>query len=349
MSKYLNKRTSALTPYVPGEQPKDKKYIKLNTNESPYPPSIKALEAMRSAANDDLRLYPDPDCEELKQTIATSYDVGPQNVFVGNGSDEILAFAFQAFFEPGCKIRFPKITYSFYPVYAELYGIAFETIPLDEEFNIPVGKFFSSEGGVVIPNPNAPTSVALSINEIEKIVSENSEVVVIIDEAYVDFGAESAVSLISKYQNLLVVQTLSKSRSLAGLRVGFAIGSSELIEGLEKIKNSFNSYTLDRIALAGAVASIKDFEYNMTVQKKIIDTREWVVCELDKLGFKQTVSKANFLFVSPPDGDAKKLFERLRKEGVLTRYFANIPNWLRITVGTDAQMKEMLRVIERSC
>lgn len=347
MCRFLNKRTEAMTPYVPGEQPKDKKYIKLNTNESPYPPSEAAIEAIKAATNSDLRLYPDPDCMELKETISDVYGISVKNVFVGNGSDEVLAMAFQAFFESDRAILFPELTYSFYPVYAELYGLNYEVVPLDDKFNIPIEKFYGAKGGVIIPNPNAPTGVALPLCDLEKIISETSEVVVIIDEAYVDFGAESAVGLISKYPNLLVVQTLSKSRGLAGLRVGYAIGSPELIFGLEKIKNSFNSYTLDRIALAGAVASIKDIEYNRKIQKKIIATRDMTALRLADMGFKITDSKANFLFVSPPDGNASKLFNKLRDEGILVRYFSKTPEWLRITVGTDEQMIAMLSVIEK--
>jgi len=342
MSKFYNRRTNELTPYVPGEQPKDKKYIKLNTNESPYPPSDKVLDAMRRAINGDLRLYPDPDCVELKKAIAAAYDVAPENVFVGNGSDEILAFAFQTFFEAEKPVRFPELTYSFYPVYAQLYGLAFETVPLNELLEIRCEDFFNSKGGVIIPNPNAPTSVAISLADVEEILKKNLDVVVIIDEAYVDFGAESAVQLVQRYQNLLVVQTLSKSRALAGLRVGYAIGAVDLIAGLEKVKNSFNSYTMDRVALSGAVASIQDFEYNRTIQNKIVLTREMTSKALQEIGFKVTEAKANFLFVSPPDSDAKKLFDRLREKGILVRYFAKTPQWLRITIGTDEEMDALI-------
>ena len=347
MSKFYNNRTKELTPYVPGEQPKDKNYLKLNTNESPYPPSPAALEAINLVTNADLRLYPDPDCMQLKGAICEAYGVLVENIFVGNGSDEVLAIAFQTFFEAEKTVLFPALTYSFYPVYAQLYGLNYETIQLDENFNIPVEKFFSSKGGVIIPNPNAPTSVALPLSKIEKIISNNADVVVIIDEAYVDFGSESAVGLTVKYPNLLVVQTLSKSRGLAGLRVGYAIGSSELISGLEKVKNSFNSYTLDRIALAGAVASIKDIEYNRKIQKKIIATRDWSATRFAQLGFKMTDAKANFLFVSPPDGNAPKMLNELRDRGILVRYFSKTPKWLRITVGTDEQMLTLLSVVEQ--
>ena len=347
MSRFYNKRTLALTPYVPGEQPKDKSYIKLNTNESPFPPSPLALEAMRNAIGPDLRLYPDPNCTELKEAIASEYGVGVDQVFVGNGSDEILAFAFQAFFDPEKPILMPEITYSFYPVYAELFGLTYITNKLDDNFNINSEEYLTQNGGVVIPNPNAPTSVALPLSEIEKIVTGNPEVVVIIDEAYIDFGAETAVGLVAKYPNLLVVQTLSKARGLAGLRVGYAIASAELIEGLEKIKNSFNSYTLDRIAIAGAVASIKDTSYNSKVQSQIIATREDTVAQLKDMGFRVTDCKANFIFASPPDGNAQQLFKDLRANGILVRYFTKTPNWLRITVGTDEEMDALIKELKR--
>ena len=346
MSRFYNRRTNGLTPYVPGEQPKDQKYIKLNTNESPYPPSEAVLEAMRDAVNEDLRLYPDPDCLALKSTLAEAYDVSIENIFVGNGSDEILAFAFQAFFEAERAVRFPELTYSFYPVYAQLYGLTYELISLSETFEIPVERFFNSKGGVIIPNPNAPTSVALALAEVERIVQRNADVVVIIDEAYVDFGAESAVALVGKYPNLLVIQTFSKARALAGLRVGYAIGAPELIAGLEKVKNSFNSYTLDRIALAGAVASIKDFEYNRTIQNKIVSTRERAAKAFGDMGFRVTAAKANFIFVSPPGGNAKQLFDGLRSRGILVRYFTKTPEWLRISIGTDEEMDQLVRATQ---
>jgi len=249
MNKYWSDVLKRLEPYVPGEQPKDKKYIKLNTNENPYPPSPRAIEAIRQAADERLRLYPDPDCDELKHVLAENLGVKKEQVFVGNGSDEVLAFSFAAFFNPGEPILFPDITYTFYPVYCQLYGIDYRTIPLDADFNIPVEGFLQDNGGIIFANPNAPTGKFMDLASVEKIVKENIERVVVIDEAYVDFGGQSAVKLIDKYPNLLVIKTLSKSHSLAGLRIGFALGNAGLIEGLDRVKNSFNSYTIDRIAL----------------------------------------------------------------------------------------------------
>jgi len=246
MSRFWSTTASSTDPYVPGEQPQKQNIIKLNTNENPYPPSPKVLTAIREGVNESLRLYPSPTADDLRRTAGEFFGLSPNQVFVGNGSDEVLAFAFQAFFEPGETILFPDITYSFYPVYAKLYDLNYETVPLNEDFSVPVEKFLNAPGGVIFPNPNAPTGLGLSLAQVEYIVNHNRDRVVIVDEAYVDFGGQSAVPLIQKYQNLLVIQTLSKSRSLAGLRVGFALGQEHLIEGLNRIKNSFNSYTLDR-------------------------------------------------------------------------------------------------------
>ncbi|HHY24619.1 MAG TPA: histidinol-phosphate transaminase [Clostridiaceae bacterium] len=252
MSRYWSDIVSKLEPYVPGEQPKDKKYIKLNTNENPYPPSPKVLEAIKNACNSDIRLYPDPECDILRKTIAEYFNLEKEQVFVGNGSDELLAFSFMAFFNPGKPIFFPDITYSFYPVYSQIFNIDYKLVELDEEFSVPVDKFLEKNGGIILPNPNAPTGKFLPIESIEIILSGNPDSVVIIDEAYIDFGGESASRLINEFPNLLVIQTLSKSRSLAGLRLGFALGNKKLTEGLDRVKNSFNSYTIDRLALAGA-------------------------------------------------------------------------------------------------
>jgi len=336
-----------LEPYVPGEQPKDKKYIKLNTNENPYPPSPKAIEAMHAAVNEDLRLYPDPNCGDLIELLASKNQLDPKQVFVGNGSDEILAFAFASFFDPSKTVLFPDITYSFYKVYAKFFNIRPTLIPIDEEFNIDVSQYKGEHGGIIIPNPNAPTAIMLTLSEIRKLLEQNSEAVVIIDEAYVDFGGESAVTLVNEYPNLLVIQTLSKSRSLAGLRVGFAFGHADLIEGLNRTKNSFNSYTLDRVALAGAVASIDDTAYFEETNQKVIATRERVIAELKKSQFIVTPSKANFVFISHPDADAKQLFEQLRDLGILVRYFASprIDQYLRVSIGTDQEMDAFLKAI----
>lgn len=349
MSKYWSPLTASLEPYVPGEQPKDKTYIKLNTNENPYPPSPNAIAAMKAVINEDLRLYPDPNSEMLIQALAKQNGLSPKQVFVGNGSDEILAFAFASFFDPSKPVLFPDITYSFYKVYAKFYGITPKLIPLDEQFLLDVNQFKGEHGGIIIPNPNAPTAIPMPLADVKVLLDNNPDQVVIIDEAYVDFGAESAIALVSSYPNLLVIQTLSKSRSLAGLRVGYAFGSEELIEGLNRTKNSFNSYTIDRVALAGAVAAIEDQAYFQATTEKVVATRERVVSKLQTLGFIVTPSKANFVFISHPTIAAKQLFEQLREQGVLVRYFASprIDRFLRVSIGTDEEMKVFLEVIER--
>jgi histidinol-phosphate aminotransferase len=349
MSKYWSEITASLVPYVPGEQPKDKKYIKLNTNENPYPPSPKVLKAIQEAANADLRLYPDPTCDALIHTIADYYGFSKKQVFVGNGSDEILAFAFVGFFSPSKPILFPDISYSFYKVYAKLYGIPYELVPLDDQFDIPVDRFHSSLGGVVIPNPNAPTAKYMPLDSVRTILENNKDQVVIMDEAYIDFGGESAVKLIGEFPNLLVVQTLSKSRSLAGLRVGFAFGSEELIDGLNRIKNSFNSYTLDRLALSGAIAAFEDQAYFEEITAKVIQTREATANRLRQLEFHVVESKANFVFISHPKLYAKQIFQELREKGILVRYFEQprIDNYLRVSIGTDAEMDELLHALNQ--
>lgn len=349
MSKFWSPLTASLEPYVPGEQPKDKAYIKLNTNENPYPPSPKALTAMQAAINEDLRLYPDPNCEELIAALAKRQGLSAKQVFVGNGSDEILAFAFASFFDPAKPVLFPDITYSFYKVYAKFYGITPKLIPLNESFEINVEQYEGDHGGIIIPNPNAPTAIALPLADVRALAERNADQVVIIDEAYVDFGAESAATLINEYPNLLVIQTLSKSRSLAGLRVGFAFGSEELIEGLNRTKNSFNSYTLDRVALAGAVASIEDEQYFMETAAKVNATRERVSKRLAEIGFHVTPSKANFVFIAHSSIPAAQLFVQLREQGVLVRYFNSprIDNYLRVSIGTDQEMDTFLSVIEQ--
>jgi len=348
LSKYWSKRALGLEPYIPGEQPKDKKYIKRNTNENPYPPSPKVLAAIKAAANDSLKLYPDPEGEELRSTIADYYGLKKEEVFVGNGSDEILAFAFMAFFDPGRPILFPDITYSFYPVYAKLCNLNYEQIALNPDFSLPVNQFFRENGGIIFPNPNAPTGRAVTLNEIEEILRYNGNSVVIIDEAYIDFGGTSSIRLISQYPNLLVVQTLSKSRSLAGLRVGYALGNENLIGALNTIKNSFNSYTLDRLALAGAKEAIKDEEYFQQIRKKIMATRKEVSDELLKLGFKVVPSQANFVFISHPIFPAQKIFQQLKERAVLVRYFkqSRIDNYLRVSIGSDEEMKIFLQRIK---
>lgn len=340
MSQYWSKLTASLVPYVPGEQPKDQSYIKLNTNENPYPPSPAVIAAIQAAAGDDLRLYPDPTSEKLREAVAQYYNLSSNQVFVGNGSDEILAFAFQGFFSPDKPILFPDITYTFYPVYAQLYGLQVETIAVDEQFTVDPERFNIPNGGVIIPNPNAPTTRYLSLDSIRVILDANRDQVVILDEAYIDFGGESAVQLIPEYSNLLVVQTLSKSRSLAGLRVGMAMGHVDLIEGLNRIKNSFNSYTVDRLAVAGAVAAIEDQAYFEEITRKVINTRERISESLRQLGFTVIESKANFLFISHPSTSAQFLMDQLKLQGILVRYFnkPRIDKYLRVSIGTDEEM-----------
>ena len=348
MSKYWNELVKNIKPYVPGEQPRDQKYIKLNTNENPYPPSPKVLEAIKKATDESLRLYPDPGCHELRMTLADYHGLKKEQVFVGNGSDEILAFAFMAFFDSQKPILFPDITYTFYPVYAELFRIKYQVVPLDGAFNIPEELFFADNGGIVISNPKAPTAKFITLEAIENILRRNMEKVVMIDEAYIDFGGESAVKLIEKYKNLLVIQTLSKSRALAGLRVGFALGDEELIEGLERVKNSFNSYTLDRLALAGAKAAIEDEEYFQATRLKVINTRERFSAGLIKIGFEVLESKANFVFISHPRILAVEIFNKLREKGILVRHFnkPRIDNYLRVSIGTEEEMDIVLEAVK---
>ncbi|EKQ57419.1 MULTISPECIES: histidinol-phosphate transaminase [unclassified Clostridium] len=344
MSKYWSEITKNIEPYVPGEQPKDRKYIKLNTNENPYPPSSKVIEAIKQAAEENLQLYPDPNCDDLRSTVADYYNLSPNQIFVGNGSDEVLAFSFMAFFNRNNPILFPDITYSFYEVYVKLFNLKKVLIPVDDNFDFSVESFCTANGGVVIANPNAPTTKYLSVESLRKVIEYNLESVVIIDEAYVDFGGESMIKFINNYPNLLIIQTLSKSRALAGLRVGFAFGHKDLIEGLNRIKNSINSYTLDRLSLAGAKASFEDDAYFQSIGLKVIDTREKVIPNLKKLGFKVLESKANFLFVSHNTIEAKILFKELRNNGILVRYFnkPKIDNYLRISIGTQEEMEVLL-------
>ena len=335
-------------PYVPGEQVEQKDIIKLNTNENPYPPSPKVIAAIQQEMGRSLQLYPSPTATELRETIGRQYGLSADEVFVGNGSDEVLAFSFMAFFEPGKTIRFPDVTYSFYPVYAKLFDIPYEEVPLNKDFTLPVDKYFQSEGGVILPNPNAPTSIYAELEHIEEIVKNNPDQVVIIDEAYIDFASKSATELIRKYDNVLVVQTTSKSRSLAGLRVGFAMGASSLIDALIRIKDSFNSYTLDRLALVGAQAAFEDEAYFAETTQKIIATREKMSETLRQLDFNVLPSQANFLFVSHKSVPAEFIYNELKKEGLLVRYFnkSGIDNYLRITIGTDQQMERLVRKLK---
>ncbi|MDD4169616.1 MAG: histidinol-phosphate transaminase [Desulfotomaculaceae bacterium] len=348
MSKFWSKLIRGLDPYVPGEQPKDRKYIKLNTNENPYPPSPAVLEAIREYTGKDLRLYPDPNGDILKTTVAGYFRVKKKNVFVGNGSDEVLAFAFITFFKQQKPILYPDITYSFYPVYSKFFEIKANPIPLTGDFRINLADYPVDNGGIIFPNPNAPTGRFLPVEQIESLLKQNTLSVVIVDEAYVDFGGKSCISLIENYPNLLVIQTLSKARSLAGMRIGYAIGSPELIDGLERAKNCFNSYTLDRLALVAATAAINDRVYFETTCRAIIATREWLIAELEKLDFEVVPSTANFIFIRHRNRKAEELFSALRQRGVLVRYFKlpRIDNHLRVTIGTDDEMQEFIRQLQ---
>lgn len=347
--KYWSRLAKGLDPYVPGEQPKDRKYIKLNTNENPYGPSPKVLEALKEAADDALKLYPDPACTALVEKAAEYYGVDNSMIFPGNGSDEILAFAFMAFFDPGKSILFPDITYSFYPVYAKLFNIDYTLVETTENFDIPVEKLYGSEGGVVLANPNAPTGKFLDLDKIELVLMNNKESVVIVDEAYIDFGGETVVGLVKKYPNLLVVHTFSKSRALAGIRLGFAIGDPGLVKALDSVKNSFNSYTIDRLSMAAGIAAFEDVEYFEDKRKKVIATREWTSRELIKLGFKVFDSASNFIFVTHETAKALDLFMKLRENGILVRYFKQprIDNHLRITIGTDQEMEKLIETFKK--
>ncbi|MCU4481062.1 histidinol-phosphate transaminase [Acinetobacter ursingii] len=340
-----------LEPYTPGEQPKIQNLLKLNTNENPYPPSPKVVEAVQAVLThqaDALRLYPDPDATQLKQAIATQQNVSVDQVFVGNGSDEVLAHIFKAFFIQDQPILYPDITYSFYPVYSQFFGVKTQQIPLNDDFEIVLDDYHQANGGIIITNPNAPTSIALSLQQIEQILQANPDRVVVIDEAYVDFGAETAVGLVEQYDNLVVCQTTSKSRSLAGLRVGFAIAQAHLIAALEAVKNSFNSYPMDRFAIAAAVASFEDQAYFEAKCQKVIQSRDKLVEELKEIDFKVLPSKANFIFVTHPARDAAELATQLREQGVLVRYFnkPRIDQYLRITIGTDQQNQRLVETLK---
>jgi histidinol-phosphate aminotransferase len=332
---------------VPGEQPKDPNIIKLNTNENPYGPSPKVSEALIKESGNMLRLYPDPDCSRVKTAIAEYYGIEASQVFVGNGSDEVLAHTFQGLLKHDKPLLFPDITYSFYPVYCELYDINYETIPLTDNFEIRLVDYLRPNGGIIFANPNAPTGCLTSKDDIENLLEVNNGSAVVIDEAYIDFGGESSVHLINRFSNLLVIQTLSKSRSLAGLRIGFAIGDKDLISALERIKNSFNSYPLDRFAIAGAVAAMKDIKYFEKIRDTIISTRIKLSDQLQLLGFNVLPSSSNFLFVSHPKMKAEYLFSQLRKRAIIVRYFnrPRIDQFLRITVGTPFQCDSLVSAL----
>ena len=349
MSRYWSKLVNELTPYVPGEQPKTDNLIKLNTNENPYPPSPMAVKAMQAEASDKLRLYPDPESTDLKACLADYYSVNQNQVFIGNGSDEVLAHCFQALLQHDQPLLFPDITYSFYPVYSQLYKIQFEQIPLDIEFNIQLNDYQPENGGVIFPNPNAPTGKILELHEIETFLQNNTESVVVVDEAYIDFGGESAISLVNQFPNLLVIQTLSKSRSLAGLRVGFAIGHEDLVEALERVKNSFNSYPMDRFSTAGAIAAFEDNDYFNQQREKIINSREWLNEKLIALGFNIVPSATNFVFATHPSKSAEEIALELREQKIIVRHFkqSRIENYLRITVGTQDECQTLVEALHK--
>ncbi|MDR2792073.1 MAG: aminotransferase class I/II-fold pyridoxal phosphate-dependent enzyme [Treponema sp.] len=366
MSKFWNSRTRELSPYIPGEQPQNRQYIKLNTNENPYPPSPAVIEAITRAANERLRLYPDPSCTALRDAVAERRRVKPEQVFAGNGSDEVIAFAFAAFFEGAYRaapILFPSITYSFYPVYAHLWGIPYECPRVQEDFSINHTDYLKACGGVVFPNPNAPTGMLMRPEHVRAIAqyhagqSRRHHAVVIVDEAYIDFAGyadavqhaarqTSAVHYIEEYPNLLTVHTLSKSASLAGLRLGFAIGNEELIEGLCRVRDSFNSYPVDRLALAGGIAAMKDAAYYEAITRTVIATRERVSAALVEKGYAVLPSRANFLFVRHPAMSGSEFFTVLRNAGILVRHFnkERIADFLRVSIGTDAEMDAFLTV-----
>lgn len=338
-----------VTPYTPGEQIQGASIIKLNTNENPYPPSPRVAEAISAFDTSDLRLYPDPNVRALKESIARVYGVSPDQVFVGVGSDDVLSLIFQTFFSSDLPILFPNITYSFYPVWANLYGINYREIPLKPDFTLDPSDYSGDNGGILFPNPNAPTGLALGLDAIRTILSHNPESLVVVDEAYVDFGATSAVPLLTEYENLLVVQTFSKSRSLAGARLAFALSSPRLIQALDNVKNSINSYTINRLSLAAGIASINDTSYLRETSRKIIDTRESAKRTLSDLGFTLTDSAANFLFATHPALSARDLYLRLKTKNILVRWFDSplIRDYLRITIGTPDQMSALYETLQR--
>ena len=331
-------------PYVPGEQPNQPDMIKLNTNENPYPPAPGVVEALKNFDTDKLRLYPKPTCKVLVDAIAEYYGIRSSQVFAGVGSDDVLAMIFMTFFNSKKPILFPDITYSFYDVWADMLRIPFETKALDDDFQIRKEDYYGENGGVVFPNPNAPTGILMPLSEIEDIIAHNRNVIVVVDEAYIDFGGESALPLIEKYDNLLVVQTFSKSRSLAGMRLGFAMGNEKLIRYINDVKYSFNSYTLNQTALSLGVQAIKDREYFEETCAKVIATREWTKCELKKLGFSFGDSMSNFIFATHERVPAKEIFEALREHNIFVRYFSKprIDNYLRISIGTQQEMEHLI-------
>ncbi|GKT11692.1 MAG: histidinol-phosphate aminotransferase [Thiomicrorhabdus sp.] len=343
MSQFWSQIVHTLTPYVPGEQPKVDNLIKLNTNENPYPPSPKVIAAIQAQNGESLKLYPDPSAEVLKETIADYYQLNTNQVFVGNGSDEVLAHTFQALLKHDKPLLFPDITYSFYPVYCGLFQVDYETIPLTEHFEIDINDYHQNAGAIIFPNPNAPTGRLLTLDTIENLLKQHPNQVVVVDEAYIDFGGETAVSLVKQYNNLLVIQTLSKSRSLAGIRVGLALGHPDLIDALERVKNSFNSYPLDRLAIYAAKAAFEDDAYFKESCQKIINTRDQLTQTLAQLGFNVIPSAANFIFTSHTTMPAEQIAAALREKSIIVRYFnkPRINQYLRITIGTDLENQQL--------
>lgn len=344
MSRFLNRKYTSLEVYTPGEQPRDKQYIKLNTNESPFPPSDAVVKAVNADEVRDLRLYSDPECKALKTALAELYEVDSKNVYLSNGSDDILNFSFMAFSEKG--VVFPEISYGFYKVFAELHNIQYNAIPLKEDFSIDINDYNANGKLIVIANPNAPTGLILSVEQIESILKANPDSVVLIDEAYIDFGGESSYKLTKKYKNLLTVGTFSKSRSMAGARLGFAIADEELIADLERIKYSTNPYNINRLTLVAGTAAVKDNGYYMDNCKKIIENREYTTKELEKLGFFVLPSKANFVFAKSAKIGGEELYLKLKANGILVRHFNNekIKDFNRITIGSKPEMEKFIEV-----
>ncbi|BCE03229.1 histidinol-phosphate transaminase [Marinicellulosiphila megalodicopiae] len=348
MSQFWSDIVKNLTPYVPGEQPQNREYVKLNTNENPFAPSPKVIEAIDHFDRTLLKRYPDPEATKLRQSIADFYNKPLNQIFVGNGSDEVLAHSFFAFFKKAKPIAFPDITYSFYPVYANLYNIDAIEFPVQDDFSIDVNSISENTDGIILPNPNAPTSKYLEPAEIKTLLKKHPNKVVIIDEAYIDFGGESAVNLVDEFENLLVIQTFSKSRSLAGLRIGFAIGQPHLIEALQRVKNSFNSYPIDQLAIVAGQAAMQDVDYFQSCCDQVIQTRAWTHTQLQALGFECIESKANFILAKPLKHDAEKVYLDLKENGVLVRYFkdSKISDYLRISIDTQSNMKTLIDVLK---
>ena len=349
MSKYWSDIINRLTPYTPGEQPEDKILLKLNTNENPYSPSTKVLDAIKLSVKESLRLYPDPESDDLKETISNYYNLSKANIFVGNGSDEILAFIFQALLKKEDPVLFPDITYSFYPAYCSLYDIKYKRIPLDKELNINLEEYLINNGGIIFPNPNAPTGIPKKLVDIENLLKLNQGSVVVVDEAYVDFGTESAVKLVNQYKNLVITQSFSKSRSLAGIRLGCAFANEDLIEALNRVKNSFNSYPVDRLAQVAGIEAIKDENHFNLTRVKIIEARTFLEKELFLMDFEVLPSGANFIFTKHKLKDAIIIFKKLRESGVVVRHFdqpERISQYLRITIGTIEDMQKLISILK---